>query len=81
MFVHKSENDHFIDWENVKLLYESKCLNERLIVENILIKKSDNMNLSLGMYKLDEVLTNRLIDQPRVKRALNLCLSFNGAVT
>ena len=59
------------------MVYESTSVVERLLVENILIGKSITMNLNDGMYKLDNYITNKLIENTKVKRALRECEDFN----
>ena len=46
--------------------------------ENILIEKLVAMNLSEGMYKLDEYITDKLTEQNKVKTALRECENFNN---
>ena len=77
LFIHKQNYDHFINWNGAKMVYESTSVVERLIVENILIGKSITMNLNDGMYKLDNYITNKLIENTKVKRALRECEDFN----
>ena len=36
------------------------------------------MNLSEGMYKLDDYITNKIIERNKVKRALRECEDFNN---
>ena len=78
LFVHKQNYDHFINWNGAKMVYKSTSILERLIVENILIRKSVTMNLSEGMYKLDEYITDKLTEQNKVKTALRECESLNN---
>ena len=77
LFIHKQNYDHFINWNGAKMIYKSTSVLERLIVENILIRKSVTMNLNDGMYKLDDYLSNMLIENNKVKRALRECENFN----
>ena len=81
LFVHKREKDHFIEWENAKIIYTSTSVTERLIAESVLIRVCNTMNISDGLYKLDKVLTDRLTQHPKIKRALKDVSDSNGAVT
>ena len=78
LFIHKQNYDHFINWNGAKTVYRSTSVVERLIVENILISKNVTMNLSEGMYKLDDYITNKIIESNKVKRALRECEDFNN---
>ena len=77
LFLHKQNYDHFINWNRARLVYKSTSVVERLIVENILIGKSITMNLNDGMYRLDNYITNKIIENNKVKRALRECEDFN----
>ena len=46
---------------------------ERLIVESVLIKSNNTMNLSDGLYKIDGILLNMLVGNNKIKRSLELC--------
>ena len=56
LFTHKRDKDHFIDWGNAKMIYKATSVTERLIAETVLIKGCNTMNISDGLYKLDNVL-------------------------
>ena len=78
LFAHKRDKDHFIDWQNAKIIYKSTSVTERLIAETVLIKCCNTMNISEGLYKLDNVLTNRLEQYDKIKRALKHVSDSNG---
>ena len=46
-------------------------------IENILIQKCVTMNLNEGMYRLDDFITNKLIDDIKIKKALRVCNAFD----
>ena len=76
LFIHKRDNNHFIDWNGARIIYKTSSLIERLIVENILIQKCLTMNLNEGMYRLDDFITSKLIDDLKIKAALRICNDF-----
>ena len=64
IFVHVRDSGHVIDWSNTKKIVNSNSVVERNIIESSLIKHSfeDNMNLSLGLYKLDDFIIKKIVN-------------------
>ncbi len=62
LFVHVRDTNNSIDWENCKKVITSKFLVERNILESSLIKHTceDNLNLSEGLYKLDNYIAGKI---------------------
>ena len=60
------------------MIYKSNNVTERLIAETVLIKSCNTMNISEGLYKLDNILTNRLTQDKKIKRALKQVSDSNG---
>lgn len=63
LFVHIMNCDHQIDWNNARQLLKCSDLINRNIIESCIIKVNwDNlMNLSPGMYKLDNFIVKKII--------------------
>ncbi len=62
LFVNVRDTNHCIDWENCKKVIISKSFVERNILESSLIKHTckDNLNLSKGLFKLDNYVTGKI---------------------
>ena len=71
MFKHQQNYDHNIDWERSKLIYKCDRQTERLLVESVIIKKTNNMNLSDGLYKLDEMILTFLDNCKHLTRSIS----------
>lgn len=56
-----------------KLIYLRLSLTGRPAVEFSLIKVTSTMNLKYGMYKVDNILMNYILDVGTDKNALDLC--------
>ena len=69
LFVHMNEFNHRIEWQDAKELIYCKDLVKRNIIESSIIKvKADSLlNLSQGLYKLDEILCKRIMCQMCIK--------------
>ena len=78
VFKHVESKNHNIDWGNAKEIYKSNSSVERLIAETILIKVNDNrtMNLNDGLYNIDEILVNLLLDNDKVNKAKKILCSL-----
>lgn len=68
VFVHMSENNHCIDWDHAHKIVSCKDFTERNIIESCLIKyKPDyNFNISSGLYKLDNLIVERVLSSLRL---------------
>ena len=63
LFVHMRDLNHPIDWSNASAMIQCNSFINRNIIESSLIKNSDNINLSSGMFKLDSFITERISRQ------------------
>ena len=79
IFKHVEQNNHCINWKEAKEIYKSNSVIERLIVESVLIKSNETMNLNDGLYKIDNVLFNILLKDEKIKKALQICVTGNIA--
>ena len=70
IFCHVRDFNHPIDWQSAKIVFQTSSLQNRLLVEGSLIASLDNMNLSDGLFKIDELLKCFILKQSNVKRAL-----------
>ena len=63
IFVHVKDMGHSIDWNNSKKIVNSNSIVERNLIESCIIKHSFNnsMNLSLGLYKLDDFMVKEIV--------------------
>ena len=55
--------NHPIDWSNASAMIQCNSFINRNIIESSLIKNSDNINLSSGMFKLDSFIADRISRQ------------------
>ena len=64
LFVHRADLDHVIDWESASTIKYNKSTLERNIIESSLIQNNfnNNLNLSTGMYSLDNFILRRIIE-------------------
>ena len=62
LFNHAFNNNHRINWEESKLIYNCDNFHKRRIVESALIDKIDNFNLSSGCFKLDPIMRALVIN-------------------
>ena len=60
--------NHPIDWQSAKIVFKSSSLQNRLLVEGCLIASLGNMNLSDGLFKIDELLKCFILKQSNVKQ-------------
>ena len=62
VFCHVRDHNHSINWSETKKLARSNSFVERNIIESSLIKYSYNfnMNISLGLYKLDPFINKEI---------------------
>ncbi len=62
LFVHVRDTNHCIDRENCKKVIRSKSFVERNVLESSLIKHTckDNLNLSEGLFNLDNYITGKI---------------------
>ena len=69
LFIHVRDFGHPIDWDNATTLIYNNRLIERNIIESSFIKKSwdCNLNLSLGMFKLDPILNKEITERFKVR--------------
>ena len=63
LFVHVRDYNHKIDWSNARKIAASNSIMERNIIESCCIKQtfSCNMNLSMGLYKLDNFIMMKIV--------------------
>ena len=69
LFCHVRDLNHPIDWNSAEVIYRSSSVTERLLVEGCLIASFENMNLAVGLFKIDELLKYLIFKDPKVKRA------------
>ena len=62
LFVHMSEENHEIDWNNTEVIYKIKNEKKRKIVEAAVINSVKNVNLNDGFYKFDSLTTKYVIE-------------------
>ena len=69
LFIHERDFGRPIDWDNATTLIYNNRLIERNIIESSFIKKSwdTNLNLSLGMFKLDPILNKEITERFKVR--------------
>lgn len=62
IFVHISENNHPVDWDNSKVIVKCKDRDERNIIESSFIKYHEKkvFNVSSGLYKLDNFIIEKI---------------------
>ncbi len=62
LFMHVRDTNHSTDGENCKKVKTSKSLVERNVIKSSLIKHTyeDNLNLSDGLFKLDNYITDKI---------------------
>ena len=70
IFCHVRDFNHPIDWQSAKIVFKSSSLQNRLLVEGCLIASLGNMNLSDGLFKIDELLKCLILKQSNVKHTL-----------
>ena len=65
LFVHMRDTNHSIDWKGSTVVVKSKSCLDRNIIESSLIKHSfdDNLNLSHGLYRLDNFIVKSIVTQ------------------
>ena len=61
IFLHASENNHVINWNNSNMLYKCRDFKKRRIVESICIDKYKNFNICEGHFKLDQVMRELVV--------------------
>ena len=65
LFQHMNEFNHGINWKEAREIIYCKDIVKRNIIESCIIKKNCNelLNISPGMYKLDEIVLNNIFKQ------------------
>ena len=65
VFVHTRDFGHNIDWNNTKKIVSCNSFVERNLVESCFIKHTfvNNLNLSMGLYKLDNFIVKEIVKQ------------------
>ena len=69
IFCHVRDFNHPIDWHSAIYVFKSSSLLDRLLVEGCLINSFINMNLTDGLFKMDELLKHIIKNDPKVKQA------------
>ena len=69
IFVHMNDFNHPIDWDNSKeILFCSDIIKRNIIESSIIkVKFKSTFNVSTGMYKLDNFIMTRIVDQLSIK--------------
>ena len=69
LFVHMRDFDHPIDWDAAKPLIRCTDFVKRNILESSIIKScyDENLNLSQGLYRLDEYSVKKIIDRYKLR--------------
>ena len=73
LFKHQQSFNQNINWDKGEIIFKSNRQIERLIIETCIIRKCNTMNLSDGLYKLDNIIVNLLQSHPSIKRAIDIC--------
>ena len=84
LFVHLSERNHSIDWENAKVIYKIKNEKKRKIVESAVINSVKNVNISDGFYNFDSLTSKYVIEAANLQKTvkdLNELISSHGDIT
>ena len=65
LFIHQRDMNHCIDWSHASSIFPCNDIVKRNIIESSMIKHSINdlINVSTGMYKLDNFISNRIVRQ------------------
>ena len=72
LFVHMSQENHEIDWNNGQVIYKVKDEKKRKIVEAAVINSVKNVNISDGFYKFDSLTTNYVIEAANIRKTIQL---------
>ena len=70
VFVHMSENNHAIDWENSKLICKVREEKKRKITESAAINLIKNVNLNEGFYKFDCLTSKYVIEAANLQNTI-----------
>ena len=70
LFVHMSQENHEIDWENAEVIYTVKDEKKRKIVEAAVINSVKNVNLSDGFYKFDCLTSKYVIEAANLGKTI-----------
>ena len=67
LFVHINDTNHAINWtESKEILYCTDYIKRNLIESSIIKKEYDKLlNISHGLYKIDDILINGILRQIR----------------
>ena len=68
VFNHVQKFSHPMKWEDAQEIFKSNSLVERLMVESVLIKTTNNFNMSDGLYKIDNILLELLKTDEKIKK-------------
>ena len=65
LFIHLRDMNHCIDWPQATSIFPCNDIAKRNIIESSMIKhsKNDLINLSNGLYKLDNFISDRIVRQ------------------
>ena len=78
VFVHMSENNHAVDWDNSKLICKVREEKKRKIIESATINLIKNVNLSDGFYKFDCLTSRYVIEAANLQKTIK---QLNESVT
>ena len=70
LFVHMSEENQEIDWNNTEVIYKIKNEKKRKIVEAAVINSVKNVNLNDGFYKFDSLTTKYVIEAANLGKTI-----------
>ena len=70
IFCHVRDFEHPIDWNSARIVFKSSSIHDRLLVEGCLISSFNNMNLSDGLFKMDDLLKSFILKDSKVKQAV-----------
>ena len=66
VFQHVKDTGHRINWDLSKIIFKSKCMYKRKIIESAVIQDNINFNLSVGQWGPDIV--DKLLLRPHLDR-------------
>ena len=68
LFRHAYCSNHRIDWNSARAIFKNRDMTERNILESVSIQCNTRMNLSSGLYNIDCILTNFILNMyPNLK--------------
>ena len=66
LFCYVRDKNHPIDWNSAKIVFKSDSIQDRLLIEGCLINSFNNMNLTDGLFRMDELLKSIILKDKKV---------------